>query len=696
MSKKSAEKIVPQNASYADVAAKPSIHIRDAWADHTGEFAKAMCPGTGFSFLYDGKRVGPELSEGWCQIWVDCVQGAISKVVLTHSSGLTVTRETRSLPGGGAIEYRLYFKNTAEKVLPPLSALEALDLSFGGMAAEGNCVISSGGGLSDGFLPPRNFALRKNYLAPTVPDAGTVNLTTEGGRSSNKDLPFFFVQNNQLQEGLFVAFGWTGQWAAAVQRDPAIGTISVRGRIPELQIALEPGEEIQGPVVLVGLYKGTSAEGSNALRRLIRDQYTPKLDGCQFLPIATYNHWWNIFENFDEALLMKLTDAAAAIDQEYFLLDAAWFEAPEGGKGFLPGVGNWELVDRNKLPNGLEAVADYVRSKGLKFGLWFEPERVGPLSKLAMEHPDWVLWDHTQESEGSFNAGLGPGFGLLDYGRPEVRQWVCAMLDHYIREIGVKYIRYDFNIDPLPYWDAHDEPNRRGITQLRHVQGLYTIIDWVRTKHPDTVLEGCSSGGRRIDLETARRFHTYLISDYTVDTSIIRFHLFGINHFLPGNYHYVEYTLPSPNQKAFLPDDLSFQSLFGGAFGTGGRVDLWSKHMTKKAQLHVQIWKQLRRYLVEDYYSLSSQPGDLESWSGWQFQDPKNQSGFIQTFRTRTPHATHPFVLHKLDEKSRYRFTDVYGKESFDVAGSTAMTKGIEITQEAMTSRVFTYAKMTE
>lgn len=118
--------------------------------------------------------------------------------------------------------------------------------------------------------------------------------------------------------------------------------------------------------------------------------------------------------------------------------------------------------------------------------------------------------------------------------------------------------------------------------------------------------------------------------------------------------------------------------------------------MKRKARLHVATWKKLRRYLVEDYYPLSAQPGDLESWSGWQFQDPKDQSGFIQTFRTRTADATHRFALHKLDENARYRFTDAYSMESSEMTGLDAMTSGFAVTQEPMSSKVLTYAKILE
>jgi len=667
------------------------IDIREAWNENRGELAKALRAGAGFSFSYTGKVVGPEIPGAWHHSVSKDARAGVTRTILNHESGLVVTREMRVFPDFGAVEYKLHFKNAGAKTIPPVSAIQNINLSFSQRIANGNCVISSGGGGFDGFLPPRDFAIRKTCFSP-IDDPlndGSMELTAEGGVSSGKNMPFFFLQNDALQEGAFVAFGWSGQWRAVVQRDSTAGGLRIKAGIPDLEIALEPGEESQGPTVLVGLYKGTLADGSNRLRRLIRDMYTPRLAGKTFLPVATYDNYWYGGDAFDESLLRKLADGAAAIGQEYFLLDAGWYQ----GEKWSTSVGNWEQVNSTRLPGGLKPVSNYIRSKGLKFGLWFEPERVARDSKLAKEHPGWILWDHGAESEDSINNVWGVSKdGVLDYGRPEVQQWVQNMLDHYIRDYGVKYIRYDFNIDPLPYWNAHDIPNRRGMTQLRHIQGFYAIIDWIRERHPDTILEGCASGGRRIDLETARRFHTFWISDSTVDPSIVRFHLFGINYFLPGNYHYIQYALPTPSQRDFQPDDLGLQGMFGGAFGTGGRVDLWTESMKQKALLHVGIWKKLRHYLVEDYYPLSDQPGDLKSWSGWQFQDAQDRSGFIQTFRTLTSEGTHRFFVRNLDGHAVYRFTDVYSNETFDVRGSVAMQSGIEITEAPMSSKVIAYA----
>jgi hypothetical protein len=279
-------------------------------------------------------------------------------------------------------------------------------------------------------------------------------------------------------------------------------------------------------------------------------------------------------------LLRQLAGSAASIGQEYFLLDAGWYTGIDASGDFGTGVGNWEEIDRVKFPNGLGAFADYVRSKGLKFGLWFEPERVAKGSLLARQHPDWVLWLPNQN------------YGVLDYGRSEVQRWVCALFDRYIREFGIRYIRHDSNIGPLAYWDAADQPDRRGMHQIRHMEGLYRVLDWIRERHPETVLEGCASGGRRIDLESARRFHTFWISDHTADPHNVRFHLAGLNHFLPGSYQYVCYTLPLPSQKDFQPLPVGFQSMSEALSAPAGRIDLWPQAMKAQAKKHVEVHKE--------------------------------------------------------------------------------------------------------
>jgi len=96
---------------------------------------------------------------------------------------------------------------------------------------------------------------------------------------------------------------------------------------------------------------------------------------------VAYDHWFGIGCDFDEAFMFKLADACSRLGVEYFVLDAGWYAGCE--RSFHDGVGNWRRVDLRKFPRGLKPLAEYVRSKGMKFGLWFEVERAHRSSDFA-------------------------------------------------------------------------------------------------------------------------------------------------------------------------------------------------------------------------------------------------------------------------------------------------------------------------
>ena len=60
-------------------------------------------------------------------------------------------------------------------------------------------------------------------------------------------------------------------------------------------------------------------------------------------------------------------------------------------------------------------------------------------------------------------------------------------------------------MEPLGFWRGNDPPDRQGITEIRHVEGLLAYWDELRRRHPEMPIDTCASGGRRNDLETLRR-----------------------------------------------------------------------------------------------------------------------------------------------------------------------------------------------
>src|SRR5512136_3398137 len=83
-----------------------------------------------------------------------------------------------------------------------------------------------------------------------------------------------------------------------------------------------------------------------------------------------------------------------------------------------------------------------------------------------------------------------------------------------IEEVGIDVYRQDFNMEPLRYWQEADEPERVGMHEIRHVEGLYALWDELRARHPGLAIDNCASGGRRIDLETVSRSYALWRSDF--------------------------------------------------------------------------------------------------------------------------------------------------------------------------------------
>ena len=126
----------------------------------------------------------------------------------------------------------------------------------------------------------------------------------------------------------------------------------------------------------------------------------------------------------------------------------------------------------------------------------------------------------------------------------------------------MRWIRWDFNTSPLDVWNSMDAPDQKGLAQIRHIMGLYSVLDRLMASCPDLLIEGCASGGRRIDLETVKRSHTFWKSDDTGDIPSMRFHETGGNTFLPG---VLLNTNVLPVSGSELPFDIA--SIFGGPLG---------------------------------------------------------------------------------------------------------------------------------
>ena len=201
---------------------------------------------------------------------------------------------------------------------------------------------------------------------------------------------------------------------------------------------------------------------------------------------VTLNVWEAVYFDHRLSRLTELADRAAEVGVERFVLDDGWFGSRRDDTS---GLGDW-VVSAEVWPDGLDPLIDHVRSRGMEFGLWFEPEMVNPDSEVARAHPEWIMAP----------AGRLPVESrqqqVLNIGMPgayeHVRNQMVALLERY----PIAYIKWDHNRDLT---EAGTQPDGRpGV----HVQTLaaYRLMAELKDRFPDLEIESCSSGGARVDL----------------------------------------------------------------------------------------------------------------------------------------------------------------------------------------------------
>jgi alpha-galactosidase len=558
--------------------------------------------------------------------------------------GLAATWRAEAFHDWPAIEFRWTFVNEGKAPTKPLTQVHALELN----ATLGNRAFkvlhSTGGGVantnSDDLNDPGlGFAMSES-------DGGVIDLRSEGGVSSNRDLPFLLVHAEQPEEGLFVGIGWSGQWQAKIDGSNLASGLRLTAEMPDMNLALPPGERIISPSILLGTYKGAMTAGSNTLRRLLYAKYVPLLNGGKPLPPVSWNSWIVLGNNISEDILEKQADGAARAGVEYFCIDAVWFDG-----GCPGGIGNW-TVDKAKFPKGLGAIGDYVAGKGMKLGVWFEPERIEAKTRVLLEHPEWIKDD------------------VVDLGNKDARDWYFAMMKGLIDEAHIRWIRLDFNRTfPLSTWNATDTHDRKGLAQIRHIMGLYEVLDRLMKAYPDLLIESCAGGARRDDLEMIKRSHSTWITD-NCDIPIVRFKETGANTFLPGVL--LNTNMLPENNVAF-----NSQSIFGGAFGLRCDFTKLDPATFDRLTQEIVLAKKLRPLLDADYYPLIPQSRDIHSWLGWQFDDPAKGAGYIVVLRPGgSPNAGVDVALKGLDAGATYTLTPLDG-----TAGDARQLTGAQLAQ---------------
>lgn len=508
---------------------------------------------------------------------------------------------------------------------------------------------------------------------------------TSGGRSADSNIaPFFNIRHDYASLGYIAAIGWTGQWNAEIERKEA--SVIFKSKIEDTNFRILPGERFRTSSVTLMAYSGSVQNGQNAWRRLVKEVYSPigKSNVPRDLPFCA-GLWGGMSTKGCLDRIRKVE--AAKLPFNCYWMDAGWYGAgdavsPDEYEGdWERHTGNWE-INHSRHPDLLKDVVSEISKSDKRFLLWFEPERVRKSAPIALKHPEYLIFS---EDENNSNT-------LLNLGNEAAWSYCFETLSDLIERLNVSIYRQDFNFQPLPYWRKNDTPERRGITEIKHINGMYRLWDALLERFPYLLIDNCASGGRRIDIETLRRSVPLWRSDAQCPADpipeIAQSHAMCHSAWMPysgtgvGRVWFDTYRFRSAYAPA-LTTNFTFSER--NVFGDDPEAMKW---LDKMCNEYVRV----RRYLSEDVYPLTAPSTSDDVWAAIQYHDPKTDSGIIQIFRrANSPYEEASLRLYGLDPEKKYAFEDADGG-LFEEFGKDLITLGLRLKiTERRTAKLYFY-----
>ena len=323
--------------------------------------------------------------------------------------------------------------------------------------------------------------------------------------------PIAFVRNNVLGITYFMQMAWSAGVRFTLEHgcgtynwgvDTKVALLSVKAEVTGYSplLVLGAGETYTTPEVYMGAVAGDLDEAVNEMHTHIRRSVlsAPEIDGSECL----------IGMGMGAEHPMLVDDTKAFIDQmsdmggEVFILDAGWV-CPINEMDWS-GYNGLNIPHPDRYPNGIGELVDYCHSKGVKFGLWVEIERLGKKSGLIEKHPDWMAYDIYGKQE-----------PFLDLTNPEAAEWAESELDRIISEYRLDLLRVDYNVSTRNYFTMKDlGSGTRECVSVRHFEAVYAMYGRLKKKYPHVLFENCASGGGRTDLGIMKSFHHTWVSDW--------------------------------------------------------------------------------------------------------------------------------------------------------------------------------------
>ena len=487
--------------------------------------------------------------------------------------------------------------------------------------------------------------------------------TKLGARANMFVSPFFqLALDNPSQENagevLVGTIGWTGNFRFTFEVDNKNELRIISGINPyDSEYSLPAKEVFRTPDFYFTYSTQGKGEASRSFHDWARNHQVKKGNETR---MTLLNNWESTYFDFDENKLIGLMDEATKLGVDIFLLDDGWFANKYPRSSDHQGLGDWEET-AGKLPNGVGRLVEEAHKKGIKFGIWIEPEMVNPKSELYEKHKDWVIHLPNRD-EYYFRNQM-----VLDLSNPKVQDHVFGVVDNLMTKYpGIAFFKWDCNSPITNIYSVYLK-DKQSHLYIDYVRGLYKVLDRIKAKYPDLPMMLCAGGGGRSDYEALKYFTEFWPSDNT-DPIERLFIQWGYSQVFPSKTLCAHVTTWNRGTSIKFRTDVAMMCKLG--------FDIKLEDMNQNEHLYcdqaVKNYNRLKPVILEgDMYRLVSPYGSNHTSSMFVGKDKKTAAVFAFDIHPRYAEKTLPVRLQGLDINKMYRV-----KEINMMPGSNSSLKG--------------------
>ena len=396
------------------------------------------------------------------------------------------------------------------------------------------------------------------------------------------------------------------------------------------------------------------------------------------------NSWEGVYLDINQQKMDQMMGDIASMGGELFVMDDGWFGDKYPRKVDNSSLGDW-VVDKNKLPEGIEGLLRDARKHGIKFGIWIEPEMTNSVSELYEAHPDWIIKAPKREAV----KGRGGTQLILDMSNPKVQDFVFGVVDNLMTKYPeIDYIKWDANMPILNHGSQYLTMNDQSHLYIEYHRGLEKTCQRVRAKYPDLTIQACASGGGRANWGVLPYFDEFWVSDNT--DALQRIYMqWGTSYFFPA-IAMASHISATPNHTVFRTTAMKYRIdvAMSGRLG----MEIQPKNMTDEeknlCRKAIAEYKQIRPIVqFGDIYRLVS-PYDKVGLASLMYVNEQKTKSVFFWWKTESFQNEHlPRVkMAGLDAKKNYKVHELnrIDLRPMDVEGKTfsgayLMNHGLEM-----------------